>query len=124
MTRPEEKKSAKSLEMDCDQAHRAREPGWRRGMVMVIVTSGMVIAALSRGRGRGVALEEPWTTQGAIVMKPGLTFNQMKELHDQLQQTQWASRFGSNVPKQVLRVCGERLHACTRMQAYFTWRSA
>ena len=35
-----------------------------------------------------------------VVMRPGLTFNQMNQLHDQLQQTQWASRFGSNVPKQ------------------------
>jgi hypothetical protein len=51
--------------------------------------------------GAGVVLEEPWTTTGSVVIKPGLTFNEMNELHGQLQQTRWASRFGDDVPKQV-----------------------
>ena len=33
-------------------------------------------------------------------MKPGLTTNQENELHGQLLQTRWASRFGSDVPQQ------------------------
>lgn len=50
--------------------------------------------------GAGVVLE-PWSPEGSVVMKPGLTFNEMNQLHGQLQQTRWASRFGSDVPKQV-----------------------
>ena len=49
-----------------------------------------------------VSLEGPWTPEGEEVMKPGLTFNEMNQLHAQVQQARWASRFGSNVPKQVV----------------------
>ena len=47
-----------------------------------------------------VALEQPWTPSTEVVMKPSLTLNQMRELHGQLEQTRWASRFGSDVPRQ------------------------
>lgn len=83
-----------------------------------LVVSAVVLAWKGSGGQLGpAALEGPWTPEGEVVMKPGLTFNQMNELHGQLEQARWASRFGTNVPKQVSPVARVRARKqATRMQ--------
>jgi hypothetical protein len=96
----------------CGHHARLRRPageGLRRLLAVVALAAcaaGALLAALQNTAGRGgrrhaVALEGPWTPESEVVMKPGLTFNEMNQLHGQVQQARWASRFGDNVPKQV-----------------------
>jgi hypothetical protein len=95
---------------DCTAAEpRARNFLRRRAVQYVagaMCALGILVATRCGDQGSGggagrMALEGPWTPDGEDVMKPGLTFHQMKALHGQLQQVRWASRFGSDRPKQV-----------------------
>jgi len=83
-----------------------------------LVVSAVVLAVQgSGGQLDPAALEGPWTPEGEVVMKPGLTFNQMNELHGQLEQARWASRFGTNVPKEVSPVARMRAKKASHTNA-------
>ena len=85
---------------ECDGL--GRRGGRRRaGAIAAALVMGAAAALTASRSGQRVTLEEPWNLQGEVVVKPGLTFNQMRELHGQLPQTRWASKFGSDLPKQV-----------------------
>ena len=103
---------------------RLRMAGEGRGLLRVacaagvLVVSAVVLAGLgSCGQLGPAALEGPWTPEGEVVMKPGLTFNQRNELHGQLEQARWASRFGTNVPKQVSPVAHVRAEKASHTNA-------
>ena len=101
---------------------RLRTAGEGRGLLRVACAAGALVvsAVVLAGQGSGgqlAALEGPWTPEGEVVMKPGLTFNQMNELHGQLEQARWASRFGTNVPKQVSPVAHVRAEKASHANA-------
>jgi len=98
---------------------RLRTAGEGRGLLRVACAAGaLVVSAVVLAQGlQTSALEGPWTPEGEVVMKPGLTFNQMNELHGQLEQARWASRFGTNVPKQVSPVAHVRAEKASHANA-------
>ena len=99
---------------------RLRTAGEGRGLLRVACAAGALVVSAVVLAGQGgqlAALEGPWTPEGEVVMKPGLTFNQMNELHGQLEQARWASRFGTNVPKQVSPVAHVRAEKASHANA-------